>query len=274
MHPPASKAPPGRRAQAAQAAPLGASERRPQLLPATSPTSAACALPRIECGGAARADRPRPRFRLPIHTTDRPADSRQQRLLRRPSVRLPDREDPCSSRRKRSCFPAARSPCTPSRRPYCSREVFELGIPILGICYGMQLTAYLLDGQSRSGGGARVRARGDRRDRRVAALRGHAEAPAGLGQPRRPHPRRRRPASTSPPPRRTRRSPRSRIASAAATASSSIPRSRTPRRARRSSATSCSTSPSASRRGTSATSAGARSKRSGSRSATARPSPR
>ncbi|MGZ8867008.1 MAG: glutamine amidotransferase-related protein, partial [Thermoanaerobaculia bacterium] len=26
--------------------------------------------------------------------------------------------------------------------PYCSRDVFELGIPILGICYGMQLTAY------------------------------------------------------------------------------------------------------------------------------------
>jgi GMP synthase (glutamine-hydrolysing) len=31
--------------------------------------------------------------------------------------------------------------------PYCSREVFELGIPILGICYGMQLTAYFLDGK-------------------------------------------------------------------------------------------------------------------------------
>ena len=31
--------------------------------------------------------------------------------------------------------------------PYCSREVFDLGIPILGICYGMQLTSYLLDGQ-------------------------------------------------------------------------------------------------------------------------------
>ncbi|HEX7136681.1 MAG TPA: glutamine-hydrolyzing GMP synthase, partial [Vicinamibacterales bacterium] len=30
--------------------------------------------------------------------------------------------------------------------PICSREVFDLGIPILGICYGMQLTAYLLDG--------------------------------------------------------------------------------------------------------------------------------
>ena len=31
--------------------------------------------------------------------------------------------------------------------PYCSKEIFELGIPILGICYGMQLTAYLLDGR-------------------------------------------------------------------------------------------------------------------------------
>jgi GMP synthase (glutamine-hydrolysing) len=31
--------------------------------------------------------------------------------------------------------------------PYCSREVFELGIPILGVCYGMQLMAYLLNGR-------------------------------------------------------------------------------------------------------------------------------
>ncbi|HKR66225.1 MAG TPA: glutamine-hydrolyzing GMP synthase [Thermoanaerobaculia bacterium] len=31
--------------------------------------------------------------------------------------------------------------------PHCSREIFELGIPILAICYGMQLTAFLLDGK-------------------------------------------------------------------------------------------------------------------------------
>jgi GMP synthase (glutamine-hydrolysing) len=31
--------------------------------------------------------------------------------------------------------------------PYCSREVFDLGVPILGICYGMQLTAYFLGGR-------------------------------------------------------------------------------------------------------------------------------
>ena len=30
--------------------------------------------------------------------------------------------------------------------PFCSREVFDLGAPILGICYGMQLTAYFLNG--------------------------------------------------------------------------------------------------------------------------------
>jgi GMP synthase (glutamine-hydrolysing) len=31
--------------------------------------------------------------------------------------------------------------------PICSREIFELGVPILSICYGMQLTTYLLDGR-------------------------------------------------------------------------------------------------------------------------------
>ena len=31
--------------------------------------------------------------------------------------------------------------------PHCSREIFDLGIPILGICYSMQLAAYLLGGK-------------------------------------------------------------------------------------------------------------------------------
>ncbi|MGL4799425.1 MAG: glutamine-hydrolyzing GMP synthase, partial [Cellulosilyticaceae bacterium] len=31
--------------------------------------------------------------------------------------------------------------------PVCSKEVFELGIPVLGICYGSQLTAHLLGGK-------------------------------------------------------------------------------------------------------------------------------
>ncbi len=31
--------------------------------------------------------------------------------------------------------------------PYCDSEIFNLGIPILGICYGMQLMGYMLDGE-------------------------------------------------------------------------------------------------------------------------------
>ncbi len=31
--------------------------------------------------------------------------------------------------------------------PHCSKEIFELGIPILGICYGSQLMSYMLGGQ-------------------------------------------------------------------------------------------------------------------------------
>ena len=31
--------------------------------------------------------------------------------------------------------------------PFCDKRVFELGIPILGICYGMQLLCHLLDGR-------------------------------------------------------------------------------------------------------------------------------
>ena len=31
--------------------------------------------------------------------------------------------------------------------PKCDKEVFELGIPVLGICYGMQLMAYTLGGE-------------------------------------------------------------------------------------------------------------------------------
>ena len=31
--------------------------------------------------------------------------------------------------------------------PICDKEIFSLNIPILGICYGMQLTSHLLGGK-------------------------------------------------------------------------------------------------------------------------------
>jgi GMP synthase (glutamine-hydrolysing) len=36
--------------------------------------------------------------------------------------------------------------------PIASREIYELGVPVLAICYGMQLTAYLLDGRVEAAG--------------------------------------------------------------------------------------------------------------------------
>jgi len=60
--------------------------------------------------------------------------------------------------------------------PYCSRDVFDLGVPILGICYGMQLTAYFLDG--------RVEAASEREYGR-AEIEVIAESPLFAGTPKR-----------------------------------------------------------------------------------------
>lgn len=60
--------------------------------------------------------------------------------------------------------------------PYCSREIFELGIPILGICYGMQLTAYFLGGN--------VEAASEREYGR-AEIEVTADSPLFAGTPRR-----------------------------------------------------------------------------------------
>ena len=68
-------------------------------------------------------------------------------------------------------------------------EVFELGVPILGICYGAQLTALLLGGKVVRGRPARVRprdrARSTHAGRAVPRLRRRRRDP-GLDEPRRP----------------------------------------------------------------------------------------
>ena len=46
-----------------------------------------------------------------------------------------------------SSSPAARTAFTRKTSPKCDPDLFELGVPVLGICYGCQLMAHTLGGQ-------------------------------------------------------------------------------------------------------------------------------
>jgi GMP synthase (glutamine-hydrolysing) len=54
-----------------------------------------------------------------------------------------------------------------------AQAVFELGVPVLGICYGMQTMAAQLGGKVEAGEEARVRLRRDSRPRPLQAAAGH-----------------------------------------------------------------------------------------------------
>ena len=70
-----------------------------------------------------------------------------------------------NSRRAASFFPAGPNSVSEGDTPRAPQSVFELGVPVLGICYGMQTMAAQLGGKVESGtvrefGYAEVRARG------------------------------------------------------------------------------------------------------------------
>ena len=104
-------------------------------------------------------DHHRSRFRLAVHAADRAAAARAVGLLRDPAVQ--------HARQRRSrAVPRAASSCRAGRRacrtgaPRCDpARLRRSGMPVLGICYGMQLMADTLGGRVAPGAAARVRPR-------------------------------------------------------------------------------------------------------------------
>ena len=107
------------------------------------------------------ADRdPDPRLRCPVHPADCAPRARARRVLRNLSLGLDlGRRDP--GVRAEGRHPLRRPESVTTMRKACEApaEVFTAGVPVLGICYGMQTMAEQLGGKVECRHSARIRLR-------------------------------------------------------------------------------------------------------------------
>ena len=85
-------------------------------------------------------------FRLAVCPTDRPAGPPAARLLRDRPARHHGRADPRAGP-KGLILSGGPASVYEAGAPKCDPEIFRLGLPVLGICYGMQLACEALGGQ-------------------------------------------------------------------------------------------------------------------------------
>jgi hypothetical protein len=128
---------------------------------------------------------PHPRLRLAGHAAHRAPRARSACLLRSPSLRRESdewvREFAADGHLKGVILSGSHASVYEEDRQVRPQAVFELGVPVLGICYGMQTMAQQLGGKVEAGT-ARVRLR------RGPCARPHraAQRHRGLHHPRRP----------------------------------------------------------------------------------------
>ena len=175
-----------------------------------------------------------PRLRHPVHPADRPPRARGRRLLRDPPLHR--RTTPRSARFAPAAIILSGGPAstTEAEAPRAPAAVFELGVPVLGICYGEQTMCAQLGGKVEPGQHREFGRAVHRRDRALRRCSRACSSPGAREQVWMSHgdsvaalPPGFRVIATS---RRARRSPPSPTTRGASTACSSTPRSSTPPR--------------------------------------------
>ena len=87
------------------------------------------------------------RFRLAVHAAHCASPSRAVRLLGDSAADHARRRRSCDASRSGSFCRAGRAACRRSGAPQADPRILELGVPALGICYGMQLMTDTLGGE-------------------------------------------------------------------------------------------------------------------------------
>ena len=185
-------------------------------------------------------DHHRPRFRLAVHAAHRATAARAVGVLRDPAVQHAGRGHRRAPARSASSCRADRAASRRPARRGATPALFDVGVPVLGICYGMQLMTDTLGGRvepapQREYGHALVHV-ADAQSAPIFASRS-GRAPR-LGESRRPRRRRAARLRGRSPRAPTRRWPRWKTARAGSTRCCSTRRSPTPSAGSRSSATS------------------------------------
>jgi hypothetical protein len=89
---------------------------------------------------------PDPRLRRAVHPADRAPHPRDRRVLRDLGLGPRSRRDRRASGAKGIILSGGPESTTETGSPRAPQQVFELGLPMLGICYGMQTMAMQLGG--------------------------------------------------------------------------------------------------------------------------------